>query len=73
MHPTCLSVHASVLPICACIRPRYEAESEAYYATARLWDDGIIEPEQTRDVLSLALAAAANAPVPPSTHGVYRM
>ena len=55
------------------IRQRYEHESQAYFATARLWDDGIIEPTQTRAVLSLALAAAANAPVPKTTAGVFRM
>ena len=55
------------------IRGRYEDESEAYYATARLWDDGIIEPEQTRTVLALALETAANAPIPETKHGIYRM
>lgn len=55
------------------IRSKYDGESGAYFATARLWDDGIIEPTETRQVLSLALAAAANAPVPKTTHGVFRM
>ena len=41
------------------IRERYEAEGDPYYATARLWDDGIIDPVQTRDVLGLAIAAAS--------------
>ena len=45
---------------------RYEDEGNPYYATARLWDDGIIDPAQTRDVLGLALSAALNAPIPPS-------
>ena len=54
-------------------RARYDDESKAYFATARLWDDGIIEPTQTRAVLSLALAAAANAPVPKTAAGVFRM
>ncbi len=47
------------------IRERFDAEAEALHATARLWDDGIIEPSQTRRTLALALAATANAPVPP--------
>ena len=55
------------------IRNRYEEEASAYFATARLWDDGIIEPAQTRIVLSLALEAAANAPIPETQHGVFRM
>jgi 3-methylcrotonyl-CoA carboxylase beta subunit len=55
------------------IRARYEAEGNPYHATARLWDDGVIDPVQTRDVLGLALAAAANAPVRPTRFGVFRM
>ena len=55
------------------IRSKYDGESVSYFATARLWDDGIIEPTQTRHVLSLALAAAANAPIPKTTTGVFRM
>jgi 3-methylcrotonyl-CoA carboxylase beta subunit len=55
------------------IRERYETEGSPYYATARLWDDGIIDPVQTRDVLGLALAAALNAPIPPTRFGVFRM
>lgn len=55
------------------IRDKYEGESSAYFATARLWDDGIIEPAQTRAVLSLALATAANAPIPDTTAGIFRM
>lgn len=52
---------------------RYEQEGSPYYATARMWDDGIIDPVQTRDVLGLALAATLNAPVSPTTFGVFRM
>jgi 3-methylcrotonyl-CoA carboxylase beta subunit len=52
---------------------KYETESSAYYSTARLWDDGIIEPADTRDVLGLSLAACANAPIEPTTFGVFRM
>jgi 3-methylcrotonyl-CoA carboxylase beta subunit len=55
------------------IRARYEAEGDPYFATARLWDDGIIDPAQTRDVLGLSLAAALNAPIPDARFGVFRM
>ena len=56
------------------IRERYEAESDPYFATARLWDDGIIDPVQTRDVLGLAISAALNAPIPQGPHfGLFRM
>jgi 3-methylcrotonyl-CoA carboxylase beta subunit len=55
------------------IREKYEAEGNPYYSTARLWDDGIIDPLDTRRVLALGLAAAANAPAPDSTFGVFRM
>ncbi|MGX2997078.1 carboxyl transferase domain-containing protein [Streptomyces sp. JNUCC 64] len=57
------------------IRERYEAQGSAYYATARLWDDGIIDPLETRQVLGLALTACANAPLPPrgDGFGVFRM
>ena len=52
---------------------KYTAESSAYYSTARLWDDGIIDPIITRDVLGLALATALNAPAEPTKFGVFRM
>jgi 3-methylcrotonyl-CoA carboxylase beta subunit len=55
------------------IRAMYEAEGSPYYSTARLWDDGIIDPLDTRKVLALGLAAAANAPVPETTFGIFRM
>jgi acetyl-CoA carboxylase carboxyltransferase component len=55
------------------IRATYEAEGNPYYSTARLWDDGIIDPLDTRKVLALGLAAAANAPVPETTFGIFRM
>jgi 3-methylcrotonyl-CoA carboxylase beta subunit len=55
------------------IRAKYEAEGSPYYATARLWDDGILDPLETRDALGLALAAALHAPVPRTTWGVFRM
>ncbi|APG61929.1 methylcrotonoyl-CoA carboxylase [Sphingorhabdus lutea] len=56
------------------IRQKYEDEGNPYYATARLWDDGVIDPAQTRDVLGLALDAALNAPVEEGAKfGVFRM
>ena len=55
------------------IRERYEAEGDPYHATARLWDDGVIDPVQTRDVLGLAISAALNAPIPDTRFGVFRM
>ncbi|WP_194860907.1 carboxyl transferase domain-containing protein [Dietzia sp. SYD-A1] len=55
------------------IREQFEEQSTAYYSTARLWDDGIIDPADTRTVLGLALAAAANAPLQPVNNGVFRM
>jgi len=55
------------------IRERYEMEGDPYHATARLWDDGIIDPVQTRDVLGLAISASLNAPIPETRFGVFRM
>jgi 3-methylcrotonyl-CoA carboxylase beta subunit len=55
------------------IRARYEDEGNPYFATARLWDDGIIAPSDTRRVLALALSACLNAPVPDTKFGVFRM
>ena len=56
------------------VRQRYEDEGNPYYATARLWDDGIIDPVQTRDVLGLAFAATLNAPIPEGPRfGLFRM
>ncbi|MDP9317960.1 MAG: methylcrotonoyl-CoA carboxylase [Actinomycetota bacterium] len=55
------------------IREQYERQGSPYYSTARLWDDGIIDPADTRRVLGMGLAAAANAPVPAPTYGVFRM
>ena len=56
------------------IRQKYEDEGNPYYATARLWDDGIIDPAQTRDVLGLAFAATLNAPIPERARfGLFRM
>ena len=55
------------------IRDQYEHQGHPYYATARLWDDGVIDPAQTRDVLGLAISAAGNAPLEPISYGVFRM
>src|SRR5580658_3266582 len=55
------------------IRANYETEGDPYFATARLWDDGIIDPVQTRDVLGLSIATSLNAPIPPTRFGVFRM
>ncbi|MGC0365280.1 3-methylcrotonyl-CoA carboxylase beta subunit [Rhodococcus sp. 27YEA15] len=55
------------------IRAQYEAQGNPYYSTARLWDDGVIDPADTRTVLGLALSACANAPIEPVSYGVFRM
>ena len=55
------------------IRETYEEEGSPYYSTARLWDDGVITPHQTRDVLGLALSACLNAPIEDTKFGVFRM
>jgi len=52
---------------------QYEEQGNAYYSTARLWDDGVIDPADTRTVLALALEVCAHAPLPDLTHGVFRM
>ena len=55
------------------IREQYERQGNPYYATARLWDDGVIDPAQTRMVLVLGLSAAMNAPIEKTDYGVFRM
>ena len=55
------------------IRDQYEHQGNPYYSTARLWDDGVIDPADTRTVLGLALAVCGNAPVEPVSYGVFRM
>jgi 3-methylcrotonyl-CoA carboxylase beta subunit len=55
------------------IRQQYETQGHPYYASARLWDDGVIHPTSTRDVLGLALSAAANAPLRERRKPVFRM
>jgi 3-methylcrotonyl-CoA carboxylase beta subunit len=51
----------------------YEAEGSPYFSTARLWDDGVIDPADTRMVLGLGLSAALNAPIEDTKFGVFRM
>lgn len=55
------------------IRDNYEAQGSAYYASARGWDDGIIDPLQTRDVLALCISTSLNAPIEPTKFGIFRM
>ena len=55
------------------IRNQYEEQGHPYFATARLWDDGVIDPADTRRVLALGLSAALNAPIPETRFGVFRM
>ena len=55
------------------IRAQYDAQGSAYYSTARIWDDGVIDPADTRRVLGMGLAAAAHAPVPAPSYGIFRM
>jgi acetyl-CoA carboxylase carboxyltransferase component len=55
------------------ILEKYETEGSPYYSTARLWDDGVIDPRDTRDVLGLCISASLNAPFPETNFGVFRM
>ena len=55
------------------ILEKYEVEGSPYYSTARLWDDGIIDPRDTRDILGLAISASLNAPMPDTKFGIFRM
>ena len=55
------------------LRQQYETEGNPYYASARLWDDGVIAPQDTRKVLGLSLSAASHAPIQPTQFGVFRM
>jgi len=55
------------------IREKYERESNPYYSTARLWDDGVIDPRDTRDVLGLCISSSLNADLPDNKYGVFRM
>lgn len=55
------------------VRAQFDEQADPYYATARLWDDGIIDPADTRMVLALAISAGLNAPPEPGRFGVFRM
>ena len=55
------------------IRDQYEEQGHPYYATARLWDDGVVDPAQSRRILGLSLSAALNAPIAPTRFGLFRM
>jgi 3-methylcrotonyl-CoA carboxylase beta subunit len=55
------------------LRAQYDREGHPYYASARLWDDGVIDPADTRRVLGLAISAALNRPIAPTQFGVFRM
>ncbi|MBK4739191.1 carboxyl transferase domain-containing protein [Noviherbaspirillum pedocola] len=55
------------------IREQFESQGHPYYATARMWDDGIVDPAQARRTLGLSLSASLNAPIPPTRFGVFRM
>jgi 3-methylcrotonyl-CoA carboxylase beta subunit len=55
------------------LRAQYETQGHPYYASARLWDDGVIDPADTRRVLALGLSASLNAPIPDARFGVFRM
>ncbi len=55
------------------IRAQYESQGNPYYSTARLWDDGVIDPADTRAVVGLALSVAGQAPLDPVSYGVFRM
>jgi len=55
------------------ILDKYESEGSPYYSTARLWDDGILDPAETRRMLALGLSASFNAPIPDPKFGIFRM
>jgi 3-methylcrotonyl-CoA carboxylase beta subunit len=55
------------------IRAQYETQGHPYYASARLWDDGVIDPADTRMTLALAISASLNAPIEPTRFGIFRM
>jgi 3-methylcrotonyl-CoA carboxylase beta subunit len=55
------------------LREQYETQGHPYYASARLWDDGVIDPKDTRKILALAISASLNAPIPETQFGLFRM
>ena len=65
--------HAEREAFTAPILAAYEEEGNPYYSTARLWDDGVIDPVDTRRVLALGIATALNAEIPATAFGVFRM
>jgi 3-methylcrotonyl-CoA carboxylase beta subunit len=71
--PTEDDIAAAARSFKAPILAQYEEESDPYYATARLWDDGILDPIQTRTALALAFAVTAKAPFPTGSYGTFRM
>ena len=79
MHRSCVAQKGQTLPadeqqkMRAPILAKYETVGHPLYATARLWDDGVIDPRQTRAVLALALSASLNAPIPDWDAPVFRM
>jgi 3-methylcrotonyl-CoA carboxylase beta subunit len=64
---------ADLQAIKAPILAKYDAEGSPYYSSARLWDDGVIPPSATRNVLALGISASLNAPIPDTRFGVFRM
>ena len=72
-NPTPEQIEATASAFKAPVLAKYEAESSPYYATARLWDDGILDPAQTRVALGLAFSASLNAPLPRDRYGTFRM
>ena len=71
--PTAAQIEATAQAFKAPVLAQYESESSPYYATARLWDDGILDPAQTRIALGLAFSATLNAPLPQDRYGTFRM
>ncbi len=55
------------------IRDQYETQGSPYYSTARLWDDGVIDPADTRRILGMALSVTSTVPVPEPSYGIFRM
>jgi 3-methylcrotonyl-CoA carboxylase beta subunit len=64
---------AEIEKVKAPVLAKYEEEGSPYYSSARLWDDGVIPPADTRMVLALGISAALNAPIPETRFGVFRM
>lgn len=65
--------HEDAQKIAQPVLEKYEREGDPYFGTSHLWDDGIIDPAETRTIVALALSAALNAPVEPSSAPVFRM